>query len=272
MEASAGAYLRLFNGGRYTVDRIGRGSFASAELVRLLPRRGAAGTHPAHRAVTPPMMGCCSGSCMWCPPVSRQAWIRSRNHPTIRQNALCRALFPGPGGNATRARPSAPDAHSQPIVLAEGAHGQRARHRDALRPSRWPGCPTSSARLVPRPSPSGPGLFPRLCLTYHLIEIADARVAGLQAAALCPVITAATAQRVAELHEGVSSCRTCCAPKRSCSATDQTGHAQVGSQASSSPTGWKAYHNAGPRPILQGVQSTGGSPRDGRPSCKPLSQ
>ena len=43
-----GAYLRLYNGGRYTIDRILRGSFFHPQLVRHLPRRHPTRTDPAH--------------------------------------------------------------------------------------------------------------------------------------------------------------------------------------------------------------------------------
>ena len=182
-----GAWLRAYNGGRHTVDRIGRGSFATKSWSCCL----LGGIQPEviqRIAKRPPTTGSSSGSCSTCPaPGSRPG---SRSQTPARD--LYRALFPALAALHPARNPDT--GYIEHVTLHTDAHAARedidglARVMAAM--------PDASSRLA---STFGkwPGLFARLCLTFHLIEAAAARVrdpSGLHPP--LHVVTAETANRV----------------------------------------------------------------------------
>ncbi len=210
-----GAYLRLYNGGRYSVDRIGRGSFA-----------------------VPNWSACFIGGCQPGP-------IRRIANDMADDGLLQRFIFAVPDGQiqgldqqpdqgaidgyhalfpalAVLAPPrNAVTGLPQPVVLAAGAHALRIGI-DALAAA-MTGTPDASARLVASFG-KWPGLFARLCLTFHLIEIADARAKG-QSAPPFPVIQTKTAERVSSYMKEIVLPHMMRAEAIMFN-TEQTGHAQ----------------------------------------------
>ena len=120
-------------------------------------------------------------------------------------------------------RPATPigNDRAQPIVFADNAHDHRER-MEALRTA-MAKMPDTSPRLVAAFG-KWPGLFPRLCLTFHLIEIADTRMAGRRPPPL-QVITAETAERVASYMRDIVLPHMLRAEAVMFS-TDQTSHAK----------------------------------------------
>lgn len=180
-----GAYLRLYNGGVYTVDRIARGSFSIVNwsacfLGGIQPgpiqkiARDAAEDGLLQRflyAVPGPQK----------PGVDRAPSAAAQN----RYNALFPAL-------SVLLPPRTMDG-DQPQVVA--MHTDAHQHRESV------DLMARAMALMPDTSPrlqaafgKWPGLFARLALTFHLIEIADANAAGERPPFLL-VITEATAKR-----------------------------------------------------------------------------
>ena len=104
-----GAYLRLYNGGPYSIDRIGRGSFASPNWSATLPRRNAARTHPEDRQ-------------------------KHRRRRPVAALPLCRSRPQAPGvdrkpshlGSATDTTPCSPLGRHAPTQDAETANTPRS--------------------------------------------------------------------------------------------------------------------------------------------------
>ena len=182
-----GAYLRLYNGGRYTVDRIGRGTFA-----------------------VPSWSACFVGGIQ---PGPIQRIARDAADDGLRQRFVY--VVPDRQG---RGEDAAPDAAAgqryaalfpalvalhpgRPIgggpipsvVLDEGAH-QHRDHVDAMARA-LAGMPDTSPRLKTALE-KWPGLFARLALTFHLVDVADAR-AQHRPQPVLQVIPATTAAKVA---------------------------------------------------------------------------
>jgi hypothetical protein len=187
-----GAYLRAYNGGRYVIDRIARGSFAIPNWsVCLL---GGIQPEPIQRiaksceddGLLQRFMFCVPGTCL--PGLDRKPDPHASHRYT--------ALFP----ILAAMHPSRSLAGDGPaaVVLHEQAHQHRedidalARAMEAL--------PDTSLRLRAALG-KWPGLFARLCLTFHLINIADARQFGTQPPVL-DVVTEAVARQVSDfMHD-----------------------------------------------------------------------
>ncbi len=210
-----GAYLRLFNGGRYTVDRIGRGSFA-----------------------VPNWSACFLGGCQPGP-------IQRIAHDASDDGLLQRFLYVVPGGQepGLDRRPDhdavnrynnllytlaglRPEARAKadnvrPIEFAVDAHKWRERVNKLA--STMAIMPDTSKRLEAAFG-KWPGLFARLCLTFHMIESADSSPDQV----VCTpnqTIAAETAERVASYMHDIVLPHLLRADAVMFS-TDQTGHAR----------------------------------------------
>ena len=191
--ADRGAYLRLYNGGRYTIDRIGRGSFAISNWSACY--LGGIQPEPIQRIANEAADDGLLQRFMYCVPGPQQAGLdRAPNHDAIKRYetlfpALA-ALHPPKslGGDKTRSATLHHDAH---------------RHRedvDALARA-MAALPDTSPRLKAAFG-KWPGLFARLCLTFHLIDLADATLNG--GMSLNPqIIPALTARRVADFMQDI---------------------------------------------------------------------
>jgi hypothetical protein len=181
-----GAYLRLYNGGAFSVDRIGRGSFITANWSACI--LGGIQPEPIQRIArdavddgllqrfiydvqTSPAQAGADAS-----PDTAAFHRYTKLFPALA------ALHPPPG-----------DDHPHSVHLHADAHVHREAI-DALARG-MAAMPDASPRLQ---SAFGkwPGLFARICLTFHLIDVADARAVGDLGPSV-NAVPAATAERVA---------------------------------------------------------------------------
>lgn len=173
-----GGYLRLYNGGRFTVDRIARGSFAVSNwsacfLTGCQPEpiqkiaRDAAEDGLLQRFV------------YTVPPPTGEGVDQAEDEAAIESyQTLIRSLAAG--------RPEARGHGYERVVFHAMAHVHREEINKAARAIA--GMPDTSNR-VKSTLGKWPGLFARLCLTFHMIESAGA--SGFQY-----VVSEETAERV----------------------------------------------------------------------------
>jgi hypothetical protein len=206
-----GAYLRLYNGGPFSVDRIARGSFTASNWSGCL--LGGIQPEPIQRIAKQAVDDGLLQRFMYdVPPLQSQRGVdREPDH-----NALDRYQRLIPALTALHPARSVRRLHDVQAILSQqvGAwksaasgrdqvaanvalHADAHQHREAIDElaRNMAAMPDASTRLQ---SAFGkwPGLFARLCLTFHLIEIADARVGGNIGPPINVVCTA-TAARVA---------------------------------------------------------------------------
>ena len=167
-----GAYLRLYNGGRHTIDRIGRGTFAipswSANFI------GGIQPGPIARLARDTSDDGLLQRFLYVVPDSGHTGEDRAPDKLIlhRYEALFPALLalqPGQpiGGGDPRA-----------LVLDEGAQQHREILDMQIRAlANMPDTTPRTRSALDKWS----GVFARLCLTFHLIDIADARALGVQA-------------------------------------------------------------------------------------------
>jgi hypothetical protein len=163
-----GAFLRAYNGGRYVVDRVQRGSFAVPNWSACV--LGGIQPEPIQRiAQEAADDGLLQRFCFAVPREQGRGVDRAPDHAAIaRYNALFPMLL------ALRPR-RALDGDVPPVVLHENAR----QHAEAIfdladAMMAWP---DQSVRLRACFA-KWRGLFARLTLLFHLIEIADARAHG----------------------------------------------------------------------------------------------
>ena len=208
-------YLKLYNGGRATIDRIGRGSFAVPNWSATF----AGGIQPgpiqkiAREAADD---GLLQRFMLAVPSDQARGVDRAADHDAIRRyNDLFPALI-----DLRPIREVGFD-YIRAVTLSEGAHAFREQINDLA--TALSAMPDTSPRLKASFG-KWPGLFARLCLIYHLIEVADSQARG--DVGLYPrVITAETAGRVAALMEDIVLPHLLRADALMYS-TEQTGHAR----------------------------------------------
>lgn len=190
-----GAYLRLYNGGRYVVDRIGRGSFAVPSWSACV--LGGIQPGPIQRIAQDAADDGLLQRFMYCVPARQDHGIDERPDRAAigRYEALVQALAGLVPSAAVRPASGAED-WDLPVVLVleEAAHTHReeiARLAQAVA-----ALPDTSARLKAALG-KWPGLFARLALLFHLIDYADPELQGGLAREPQLVVPAGTAERVA---------------------------------------------------------------------------
>lgn len=213
--ADRGAYLRLYNGGRYTIDRIGRGSFAVPNWSACF--LGGIQPGPIQRIARESAEDGLLQRLIYVVPEHQASGTdRAPDHDAVSRYG---ALFPALVSLHPVARIDG--GNPQPHKFAEAAH----EHREAIN--------NLAAALAAMPDVSNrmksalgkwPGLFARLCLLFHLIDTADAR-AQRGPEDWSAMVTGQTAQRVAEFMREIllPHLRRADAVMFS---TDQTGHAR----------------------------------------------
>ena len=189
-----GAWLRAYNGGRHSIDRIGRGSFATKSWSCCL----LGGIQPdvirdiAKRTTD---NGLIQRFMLDVPGPQAAGLDRA---PNLAARDLYRALFPA----LVALHPTRNDeGRIQHVTLHADAHEAREDIEGLAHVMQV--MPDASSRLA---STFGkwPGLFARLCLTFHLIEAAASRVRNPGGAhPPLQVVTAETANRVSRYMRAV---------------------------------------------------------------------
>lgn len=182
-----GAYLRLFNGGPYSIDRIGRGTFTVPNWSACF--LGGIQPGPIQKiAKDSAEDGLLQRFLYAVPGVQRPGLDRA---PCSTAQSRYSALFPALVGLHPPRTPNG--EHTQVVVFHTDAHEHRERIDRMARA--MAALPDTSTRLK---SALGkwPGIFARLALTFHLVDLADAIAAG-STPSYTLVIPADTARRTA---------------------------------------------------------------------------
>lgn len=188
-----GAYLRLYNGGRYTVDRVLRGSFSVPNWSACF--LGGIQPDPIQKIAANAQEDGLLQRFIFCVPGRQETGAdRAPNQDARkRYEALINALTA-----LTPMSDNAAGRHAH-VTLSAEAHAHRERITKIARV--MASMPDTSTRLKASYG-KWPGLFARLLLTFHLIGLADARTQ--QTARPHPmVITGETAAQVAAYMEGI---------------------------------------------------------------------
>ncbi len=210
-----GAYLRLYNGGRYTVDRIGRGSFAVPNWSACF--LGGCQPGPIQRIARESVDdGLLQRFIFAVPGRVRDGQDRAPDHAASKRYG---SLFPALA--AMRPAPEVGNEHIRPISIHTDGHAYR-EEMDSL--SRAMAAMPDTSRRLKAAFGKWPGLFARLCLTFHLIEVADARCRDEQPPPLA-VVPVETIERVSEFMQDIVLPNMLRA-EALMFATDQTNHAR----------------------------------------------
>ena len=182
-----GAYLRLHNGGRHVIDRIGRGSFAIQSWSACFV--GGIQPAPFARIARETSDDGLLQRFLWAVPDAGKVGedLAPDRDVMTRYEALFPALL-----NLSPGR-SIGGGDARPLVLDEGA--QQHREDLDLQLRALASMPDIDPRTKSALDKWG-AVFARLCLTFHLIEIADARARGKQPPVI-DVIKAPIAAKVA---------------------------------------------------------------------------
>jgi hypothetical protein len=189
-----GAYLRLYNGGSWVLDRIGRGSFAISNWSACF--LGGIQPGPIQRMARDADDDGMLQRFLYCVPGSQAEGVD--RIPDA--EALNRYQNLVPTLAALRPSGANSDQVSQPVVF----HGDAHRHRETvLRLVRaMTAMPDTSPRLRAALG-KWPGLFARLALVVHLVDCADAEGRAPDMMPVPGVISESVAQRVATLMQDV---------------------------------------------------------------------
>jgi hypothetical protein len=191
--ADRGAYLRLYNGGRYTVDRIGRGAFAIPNWSACFV--GGIQPGPIQRvAQSAAEDGLLQRFCFCVP--SHQAAGEDKE-PDYEAQKAYEAIV----ASLTTLRPARAVVGSKhrPVVLHADAHAHREATVELGRA--LAAMPDTSERLKAAYG-KWPGLWARIALTFHLICHAHARATG-EAILPIGVLPEATARMASEYIEQI---------------------------------------------------------------------
>jgi hypothetical protein len=189
--ADRAAYLTLFNGGRYVIDRIGRGTFAIPNWSACV--LGGIQPEPIQRIAKEAADDGLLQRFLYClPSLQTDGEDRRPDEAALKRY---RELFPALAAlrPATGFAELAPRVKYRAVVLHADAHLHReginglAKAHSAL--------PGASPRLRAALA-KWPGTFARLALTFHLIAIADANARGTQPP-VAAVLAEDTARRAA---------------------------------------------------------------------------
>ena len=182
-----GAYLRLFNGGPYTIDRVMRGAFSIPNWSACY--LGGIQPGPIQKIAKDAAEDGLLQRFIYAVPGPQKAGLD--RPPAAAAVSRYHALIPV---LAARNPPRTPDGeHVQTVVLHADAH----QHREDvdIMARAMAGMPDTSTRLKAAFG-KWPGLFARLALTFHLIEAADARARG-EVGTYAMVLTERTAEMTA---------------------------------------------------------------------------
>ncbi len=210
-----GAYLRLYDGDRYTVDRIGRGTFAIPNWSACF--LGGIQPGPIQNIAKTAAEDGLLQRFLYAVPGPQEAGV-DRKPDTKAQNQY-NALFPA---LAALSPPRTPDGkHFQTVVFHADAH----QHREAV------DAMIRIMTLMPDTSPQllsafgkWPGMFARIALTFHLIELANAAANNITPPYYSLVITEETSRRAADFMLDIALPHLLRAHRLMFS-TKQTGHA-----------------------------------------------
>lgn len=213
--ADRGAYLRLYNGGRFTVDRVNRGTFAVPNWSACV----LGGIQPGPiRAIARDAAddGLLQRFCYCVPAKQGRGEDRVPNSAALERY---RSLFPALGAlQPSRFMSGEP----RPVILHGNAHKGRLEILDLA--EALASMPDTSDRMK---SALGkwPGLWARLVLIFHLIEVADARVREASTRPMLAMLAEGTAQRATSYMRDVLLPHLLRA-EAIMFATEQTGHAR----------------------------------------------
>jgi len=209
-----GAYLRLFNGGPFTVDRIQRGSFSIANWSACF--LGGIQPGPIQRIAKDAADDGLLQRFIYVVPGEQRTGLDRTPDQTAQ--ARYAALFPA---LVALHPPRTLDGERDQVVAF---HADAHQHREAVEAYAWAmaAMPDVSTRLK---SAFGkwPGLFARLALTFHLIDVADARSSN-GTAPIVTIILPETAERAADFMREIVLPHLLRADHLMFSST-QTGHA-----------------------------------------------
>ena len=210
-----GAYLRLFNGGPHTIDRIGRGTFTVPNWSACF--LGGIQPGPIQKiAKDTAEDGLLQRFLYAVPGAQRPGVDRAPDRGAQRRYA---ALFPA---LTVLHPPRTPDGeHTQVVAFHADAHEHR-EHIDQMARA-MAALPDTSARLKAAFG-KWPGIFARVALTFHLIDVADANAGGAMAPYTL-VVPADTARRAASFMLDIALPHLLRADALMFS-TAQTGHAR----------------------------------------------
>jgi hypothetical protein len=189
-----GAYLRLFNGGRYTIDRIKRGSFSISNWSATF--LGGIQPEPIRRMAQSAADDGLLQRFIYVVPGVPMVGVDQA--PDCEAIARYENLFPVLADmKPAQASVGVP---VEPIVL----HGDAQVHREAVdRLAREMSIMPDTSSRMRAAFGKWPGLFARVTLLFHMIEVADARARGADGPTLQVVPVATAARSVAYIRDVV---------------------------------------------------------------------